>query len=349
MSKWFLSLVFFCFVGLVALPGCAASEDASVASSEEALRLNQVLRLELDLPTRGGLIHARLAFTLAGLARRDRDLIVLVPGTLANGAGYYDVLPGSGYNALEILARERYVVVAPDLRGTGENRRLADGSNVDTESIARTISDVAHASMRLFHASDSYVYGETGVGTNVCLLVAREDWVRGIVIASPFYLQFGPAGAAQLFDPGWAAFLQSFPDGYLPLTPETFAPFYYAADPEVAAAATTATLGPAPQNVPTGPLLELYEHIGPDSQLTGRLASPIVDAALADAPALFIQGDPDPLGSVEGAEEMDDAYGGDSTLIVISGATHLMRFDSVISDGPESEFWEPILDFLDTH
>lgn len=329
--------------------GCVASEDATVGSSEAELGSSHVYRLALDVPTRHGLIYTRLAFTPAGLARHDRDLIVLTQGTLANGAGYYDVLPGSGYNAVEILAREGYVVVAPDLRGTGENPRLADGRVLDTAALAETIRDVSRFAMRALHASDAYVYGETGVGTNICLLLARESWVRGIVVASPFYQQFGPFGAAQLFDPAWVGFLQSFPDGYLPLAPETFAPFYFAASPEVAAAATTASLGPAPQNVPTGALLELYDHTAPDSLLTGRLASPIVAAEPAIAPALFIQGNPDFIGSVEGTQEMVDAYGGDADLVVIDGATHLMRFDAVISDGPTSPFWSPILAFLDTH
>lgn len=342
-----LCLVF--LLGSVLLPGCVAQENGSVASREEELRLHQVVRIEFDLPTTSGRIHTRVAGTLANLLRRDRDLIVLVSGSLANGASYFDLLSGSGYNTLEILAREGYIVAAPDLPGTGENNRLADGSVVDTEFYADAIRAVSRALRLTLHTRQTFLYGETGVGSNVCLLLAREHWVRGIVVSSPAYMQFGPVGAFQLFDPGWIGFLQSMPDGYLPLAPATFAPFLVTATPEVAAAATTGLLGPAPHNVPTGPLLEVYAHAAPDSLMTGRLATPVVAAEPAIAPALFIQGDPDLLGSVAGTEELVDAYGGEAELVLIGGATHLMRFDDVISDGPDSEFWEATLEFLDSH
>ncbi|MCC6563515.1 alpha/beta fold hydrolase [Candidatus Uhrbacteria bacterium] len=351
MAKQFLSSLFLLvFAALsVLLPGCVAQENEPVAGSTEELHLTEVKRSSFDIPIgHGDSIFTRVAYRPVDLLR-PRQLVVLVPGTLANGGGYYDIASGTGYNTMELLANEGYIVAALDLLGTGENERFEDGSVLGTEVAADAVGRAAHVLRLLFLASDVFVYGETGLGSNICLMLAREPWVSGIIVASPFYIQFGPIGALQLFDPAQAALLQSIPGGYLPLAPETFGPFLFAAPPAIATEATVALLGPAPSAVPVAPLLEPFEHTGPDSIATGRLATPIVTAESAIAPALFIQGDPDPLGSVEGAEELVADYGGDAELVVIAGATHLMRFDAVISDGPTSQFWSPILTFLDTH
>jgi len=84
-----------------------------------------------------------------------------------------------------------------------------------------------------------------------------------------------------------------------------------------------------------------------------RLASPIVAAEPARAPALFLQGSPDPMGSEAGTAEMVAAYGatggGEAEVVTISGASHLMRFDLGLADGPESVFWSAELEFLASH
>lgn len=334
--------------------GVSACGQSDVGEASEPLRARESLvRQSLDVSTVEGLVHSSVVRMGRSMAGRDPRVIVLIPGTLANGGAYYDVAPGTGFDAAEVLARAGYVVVIPDLPGSGASFRPADGRDAGMAMAARAVRSVAQAAMRTFHARDGVdLYGETGVGTNVALLLARESWVRSVSLSASFYLQFGP-GAGVLFTPEYAGFLDSLPDGYLPQNPLQIEGFFGAADPSIRALAVTACMGPAPQTIGTGAFYDLIASTGPDSLATLRLATPIVAAEPARAPALVIQGSPDFIGSESGTAEMVAAYGltggGEAEMVVLPGASHLMRFDAAVSDGPESPFWSAILAFLARH
>lgn len=114
----------------------------------------------------------------------------------------------------------------------------------------------------------------------------------------------------------------------------------------------SACVGPVPTEIGTGALYAVRDA-GFDPLVPFRLASPIVAAEPAMAPALFVQGSPDFIGSESGTAELAAAYGatggGSATVVVLPGASHLMRFDAVTSDGPSSPFWSSILSFLASH
>lgn len=347
------------FLILLLLSACSPSETPTVTESELTLE-GGYLRHDLDLWTADGVVHTEGIWRPGALLRHDRRVIVMVPGTLANGAGYYDIerTPATeGYSAARILADENFVVVLVDLLGTGASSHPASGADLGVEAAARAVRRAALAwRLRTAAVGGVDLYGETGAGFGPVLLLAREPWVRSVVGAATFYREFGP-GSAPLFDPGYRGFISSAPGGYVPQDPMFIGAFYAGADPAVSAIAIPATVGPAPQVVPSGPFLDLFAipfTAGPGPfGILWTLEHPIVDARPAAAPALIIQGSPDPIGSEAGTAELVAEYGatggGDATLVTIPGATHLMRFDAGISDGPESVFWSTVLDYLSAH
>lgn len=331
--------------------GCANAPEVEV-TTDGLTADHGFFRQELDVPTVEGVVHTEVVFRAGAFLRHDRRVVVLIPGTLANGAAYYDIAQGTGYDAAEVIARENFFVVLVDLPGSGESFRPADGRDADIAMAARAVRRVSQAYRIAVGAHGGVdLYGETGVGTNVGLLLARETWVRSFAASATFYLQFGPA-AGQLFDPNYYLFLDSLPTGYLPQDPAFIGFFFGAADPAIQAQAVAACVGPAPTEIGTGAFYDIRDA-GFDPLVPFRLASPIVDAAPAEAPALFIQGAPDFIGSESGTAEMVAAYGstggGEADLVVLPGASHLMRFDIGTSDGAASPFWSALRAFWAAH
>lgn len=352
LRPWLILLLPLLCVPLLLL-GCAANPEADAIEGDLSVA-NGIVRQDIDLWTADGVLHTEAVYEVGARLRPNRRVMMMVPGTLANGAGYYDVAPGTGYDAAEVLAHAGFIVALVDLPGTGESYRPEDGRVTRFEPTSAAVRRAALAYRIRFLVPTVDIYGETGVGTNVALLLAREPWVRTVTISAAFYREFGPA-SGQLFDPAFHAVLDSLPTGYLPQDPNLISFFFGAADPSVFPLALAATVGPAPQSIPTGAFYEIAERpffvdpagvFGP----VFVLDTPLVDAGPARAPALIVQGSPDPVGSEAGSAELRISYGstggGDATLVTLPGASHLMRFDSGISDGPTSPFWSTVLAFL---
>lgn len=332
-----------------------AGIDASVEASVASIIARPIHRAPVTFPlsvyTQKGKVYGELTVSPAALQARERRMIVLVPGTLANGGGYYSV-EVEGYNTVDLLARRGAFVLVVDLPGTGKSYK-PHGASIRVTEQAAAVRALARPIALALGVQGVDVYGETGVGGNVALMLARENWIRSIVGSAMFYKQFGPAmGEAGYFDPAFRAVLDSLPNGYMPNDPVALETVFFAAAPDhVRPLAVAATVGEAPWVIPSSPFYDLLDLSGPDTPTTYRLADPIVEAAPARAPALFIQGVPDFVGDVAGTYEMANEYGttggGTAQVIELQGATHLMRFDEGISDGPSSPFWQPILAFLD--
>lgn len=315
---------------------------------------NGMVKVSLSLPTSRGEVAARLYLSPECLLKRDRRLVALVQGSLANGSGYYEIaVPGRpGFNAVRVLAKAGYCPLAVDALGTGDSFRPAAGQDLDSVDVAFAVAAVARPVATILGIPKWDVYGETGLGNNVALVLARRADVRSIVVTTPFYRRFGLA-SGMLFDPGFRGFVSSIP--YIGNDPASLPPFFGFTYPEVQAAAIAAIIGPAPQTVPTGVFTELFaipfSFDPPSSEFV--LDSPIQSAEPARADALFIQGSPDPGGSEVGTAEQVDAYGatggGEAELVTLVGVGHLMRFDATQSDGASSPFWDSTLDFLAAH
>lgn len=310
-------------------------------------------RQRLDVLTSEGLVHAEVVLDERAVSASDPRLIVMIAGTLANGARCFDVARGSGYCAAEVLADAGFVVVLVDLPGTGESVRPADGRRADAAMGARAVANVVATASEMFGISRGVdVYGEAGTGTFVALLLARESWARTVILSSPTYTLFGPA-TATLFTPEYGALFAASPEGYLPQNPHQISLFFEAAEPSIRDVAVMACMGPTPQTIGAGRMVDLMLACGPDTPATLRLARPVVTAEPARAPALVLQGSPDLVGSDAGTAELVADYGksggGRAELAVLPGASHVMRFDRGLGEGPASPFWSRVLRFLRAH
>ena len=332
------------------------SRAATVSRDLHGITIDgDLMRVSLRVPTAQGTIAARLWLTPRCLLQHDRRLVALMPGTLANGAGYYevDVAGFEGFDAVALLARAGYCTLAIDLPGTGESDHPADAMDLRAADLAAAVTEVARPVARLLGVRRWDVYAETGAPTAAALLLARRTDVRTLVISSPFYLRFGP-GSAPAFDPGLRAFAVVTP--YFPIDAALIGPFFGASPAPVQSMALDAILGPAPQAVPTGAAFNEIAEVPFDiDAATGEfvLAFPIVDAGPARADALLLQGAPDFVGSEAGTAALAERYGasggGYAEHVVIPGASHLMRFDAAYGNGPGSVVWAPLLAFLAAH
>lgn len=315
---------------------------------------NGMVKITLAIPSAQGDIAARLYLSRECLLKPDRRLLALIPGSLANGGTYYEMsLPGrEGFNAARILAKSGYCPVSIDLPGTGESFRPEAGESLYSDDAAVAVAAVARPIATALGVHKWDVYGETGLGNNAALVLARRNDVRSVIISTPSYRRFGPA-SGMLFDPGFRGFVASIP--YWPMEAAFLTQFFGPTYPDVLDAAITAILGPAPNAIPTGVFNELATVPFTYVQATAEfvLEQPLQAAEGARADALLIEGSPNPAGSEAGTAEQVAAYGavggGQAQLVVLDGASHLMRFDETLGNGPTSAFWQAALDFLAAH
>ena len=339
----------------VALASASSRSTEHTRSGEGIANAINLLRVSLRVPTSQGTIAARLWLTPRCLLQRDRRLITMIPGSLSNGAGYYEVEVAGfeGFNAVSVLARAGYCTLTIDLPGSGDSDHPSNAMDLRAVDNATAVAQVARPVALLLGVRRWDVYTETGAPTPVALLLARRADVRSLVVSSPFYKRFGP-GSGAAFDPGFRAFVASTP--YFPIDAAFIGAFFGTSPAPVQSAAIDAILGPVPHAVPTGTAFNEIAEVPFDlDPLTGEfvLSFPIVDAGPALADALLLQGSPDFVGSEAGTAELAERYGasggGNVETVLIADASHLMRFDATFGNGPASAVWAPILDFLASH
>ena len=315
---------------------------------------DQVFKVNYDLPTvNGEHLAIREAFTVRSLSRHDRRVVALIPGTIGTTI-QYDV-PVEGFNALEILARAGYYAAAIELPGIGNSSHPSDGRVTNNDYNWSRVRPVL-AELALIHGVRRVdVFGETGSGTGLVLLASRDRAItRTVSGAGLLYLEPGPV-ASVLLTQGWKSFLDSLPTGYFPTDFHFYDPFFTASDVAVRDYLQTNL----PGFYPTGLFYELFAARpggpgapDPDPTMPIVLAHALVDPAAGAVPALFIQGTADivavPGDSGSLARDYGTSGGGRARYIAIPGGTHLVRLDA-ISSGPDSLFWNQLIDFLDRH
>ncbi len=330
----------------------SGAKQTGLIGKGSAAQQAEVFRVNTQGITPVGRVAVRLVFTLGSLLRNDRRVIVLVPGTLANGAAYYDVQAQGfeGFDAAAVLAQQAFIAVLPDLPGTSGSDRPADGRAVTIETDATAVRAVAQTAGFVFGAPKIDIYGETGVGGNVALRLARENWVRTVTGSGMLYLEPGPATFV-LFTPEFGSLLDSLPGGYLPQTADQIVPFFPFTPAPVRDSAVAAVLGPPPGTIPTGAFYQLRAQANPTPP--PFMLGPIVDPRPAIAPGFFLQGNSDvvavPGDTAHLASDYGASGGGHATSVVLTGGSHLSRFDAGIGDGPASPFWSQLLAFLNAH
>ena len=144
------------------------------------------------------------------------------------------------------------------------------------------------------------------------------------MLSSAIYRQGTPFFEAAFLDPGFLAFLQSQPNGYLNVTPDLYFNITSRTAPDV----TAEILATQPGPYAVAPLLE-------------PTTLPWFDPTHAQVPALILQGTEDNIATQADNDVLAAEYGsapgarGTATVVRIPGAGHIPR----IEPSPVNDTW----------
>jgi pimeloyl-ACP methyl ester carboxylesterase len=317
--------------------GCAGDPDAALASEEplvetermpddlaewtrhpercDAALLDRVFTLDHHVRVgRDRTVHVVERFTLRAFLRHTRRGALLLPGPVSV-ASFWEI-DVDGYRFQSDLARQGLFTFAIDYEGTGESTYPADGFAVSQELLvgeARTVL-AALGAMRRIPRMD--VVGESvggGIATELC---ADADRTRSCTLASMVYTDITPFAQAVFLDPGFIAFLESQPNGYLDVPPPLYFNVVARSTPDVSAA----ILATQPGVYAVAPLLDPVDR-------------PWYDPTHANVPATIIIGTEDDIETQADPDLLAAAYGSarhhhPATHIVrIAGAGHIPRIE----------------------
>lgn len=279
----------------------------------------------------GRSVHVTERFTLRAFLRHNRRGVLLLPGDVVVGS-FWD-LDVDGYRFQTDLAREGLFTFAPDYEGTGESTSPPDGLAVDHPFLVAEQRAVLRAMRTLRGIGRMDIVGESAGGAVAAELCADATRVRSCTLASVAYVEITPFAEAVFLDPGFIAFLESQPNGYIDAGPELYFNITGRMTPDVAAA----TLATQPGVYAVGPLLS-------------PLTLPFFSPNQARVPALIIQGTEDNIAEQIDSELLADAWGSahahppPATVVRIVGAGHIPRVEA---EPMRSDFADAVVDFLD--
>lgn len=339
--RWLALVAIATAVGCAEPGGGPSDADADLAASEPALPA-QVEAALLESEPRAPLadrlftidhyvplerdrwIHLRETFTLRAWFRRDRRAVLMLPGPLVTG-DFFEI-PVDGYRGRSIVAREDAFAFTADFEGTGESSQPADGRDATQESQVDAMRRVVRYIRLIRFVRRVDVLGESwggGVAAEVC---SNPHHVRSCVLGSMLYETPSDFANATFRSPGFRAFVESMPDGYLPTDATTYAGLTAAMPPDVGAW-TEANM---PGRYSVVPLLDVFDL-------------PFFDASAGRVPALLVQGELDPNQSLADSMDLVAAYGASMELRVIEGAGHIPRTEPAPAN---DQYWDAVLDFL---
>jgi hypothetical protein len=343
------------FVAVLAAASLASADppdiDADVSSIRTAVAHPGVaseagvFRVEVAMPVGSGqFLRTIVQFTIDGLTRDERRVVVLLPGPIANALSFATGI--SGYDAGEILAQAGYVSVAIDAWGTEGSSAPADGRAATFAGIAEVYTRAIDRVSRAFRVSRVDVYGEGGMGGEVGLLLARDDTrVRSFSASGIVYLYTTDIAKLFLFNQAQYDFFNAPADGYFVAGPELYGPSLASVPPALA----SYLLSTQPGRYPSGYALEQFSVVGIP---TGPPA-PMVAVGPARVPALIITDAEDlitpPIDTVQLVADYGLSGGGTASLVVVPGSEHAPRYGVTQGHGPDSPFWSALLAFLAAH
>jgi alpha-beta hydrolase superfamily lysophospholipase len=256
---------------------------------------------------------------------------LLLPGTVVESS-FWDI-DLDGYRFQSELASRGFFTFAVDYEGTGQSTYPADGLSVTHDFLVDESRTVLRAMRILRLVPRMDVIGESNGGAIAAELCADQARTRSCVLSSMLYREGTPFFQAVFLDPGFIAFLEGQPGGYLDVTPPLYFNIVSRTSPDVA----NVILSTQPGVYAVGPLL-------------APTTLPWFDPTGARVPALVIQGTEDNIATQADAEDLVASYGsahhhgGEATLLRIDGAGHIPR----IEPSPIHEQWnDAVLDFLD--
>jgi pimeloyl-ACP methyl ester carboxylesterase len=313
---------------LCAVTAAAATLAFGATARADDGPLDQTFRLEHYVPVgEGQTLHVTETFSPRAFFRvgPPRALLML-PGPVSPGSFYNIDVPG--YDGGAIMARRGFFTYAVDFEGTGTSSYPAQGTSVTIPSQVAAVERVVRFIQATRGVPRVDIYGESwggGVAAGIC---QPEHGARSCILASMIYENPSPAAVAQFQSPGWLAFLQAQPDGYLQTVAPLYTPLVANSTPDVQAWVDTNL----PGSYTVQPFFDFFNL-------------PFFDPGEARVPGLLIQGELDPQSLPSDIEALAAAYGKHGAgLVTISGAGHIPRIEPAPHD---TEFWDAVTDFVD--
>ncbi len=287
--------------------------------------LDTVITLEHNIPLGAGRkLRVQEQFTLRSWLRWPHRGILMMGSSAFNRKTFS--IPAKGYNATEMFAKRGFFVFTVDYIGIGESFKPEHGNDANRDVIIPALRKVIRY-IRFFRLISKVDILAEGYGSTMAPdLAADAHRVRSLLMSSTIYLLVGPNGPGT--NPGFAEFVLSDQDGYIPIPGEAYLPF----------------LTGAPQGVID---FHFEEQAGeyPAPLFGVDAVFPIFDPGVARVPGLIIYGLLDTQADPQDPFLLAEDYGTDGAeLILLEGAGHAPRVES-----PEvaSRFWAEVLAFFD--
>lgn len=258
----------------------------------------------------------------------EHRAVVMLPGPATRG-NFFNI-DVAGYDGGRLLAARGFNAFAVDFEGSGLSSYPAHGLDVTLDNQAQAVKAVINYIHNERDIPKVDVLGESwggGVAAEVCAYRSR---VRSCILGSVIYKTASPVAAAQFQSPGWGAFLDAQPDGYLQTPP----PLYLGLVASSPADVQTWTLANEPWNYSIRPFKDFF-------------TLPYFDPGQARVPALIIRGENDPNTLASDAQQLADDYGRPGVkvkLVTIPGGGHIPRIESAPNN---NLYWDAVTDFLD--
>jgi len=217
--------------------------------------LDTVVTLEHQVPVGDGqTIFMTESFTLGSWLRWPHRAVVFLHGPESKGSFWS--LPSPDYNATDMAARRGFFAYAVDLIGVGRSSRPADGSVVFPEASVDPMRTVLRY-IRFFRAVPKIDLVGESIGGIVAVHLADDPVrVRSCVLSAMTYEDLIYPG---LVTPEFAAFLSSWPDGYMFNPPEFYLGVLARISDETVRQYVFDT---QPDYYPTGPFWQLFDGRG---------------------------------------------------------------------------------------
>lgn len=304
-------------------PNTAAIHDTLVNLEEATVDLERCFSLVHDVPIGPQrTIRVTETFTLSSWLRSPRKAALFLNGSVFLGSSWH--IPVEGYNGVEMAARRGMFVFTVDFLGSGMSYKPDNGLAADREANTEALRHVLKYIRYHRAVSKIDLVGDGYGGIIATRLAADASRVKSCVLLSMAYKDIV---AGPLRSPELRAMLTNSADGYFSLPPETYAPFFAAAPPEVQVYILTTQPGSFP--VPAIPLDE----------------PPFFDPGVARVPGLVISGAKDFVIGPDDGRKLALDYGTDGAkLLVHPEAGHVPRVES-----PDivNWCWSQIFEFID--
>jgi pimeloyl-ACP methyl ester carboxylesterase len=250
---------------------------------------------------------------------------LLLPGPVAIGS--FHRIPVPGFDAATPLGRAGRATITVDLLGTGDSEHPPDGTTCTLDLQARGLAEVLATLRDERGYAPLAVIGESWGAAVGLKLAADPEAVSACVVCSTLFQIATPPLDAMARSDGMRAFLDSLPDGYLPVDEQIWGPLAAPMAPE----ARAWTLRTQQRRFASAPMRAVFDL-------------PYFDPGVARVPGLVIRGGEDPMVSEEDTVSLAAAYGrSGAAKVTLAGAGHIPRVEPDHRDA----YWSTVLGFLD--